>query len=247
MTTATGDAAHNGGPIFIVGPMGSGTTLMRLIVDSHEHIAIAQETSIMRAYLAHRWIPFHRHGGDWYGRLGWSDDELDARMREFYARDVRALRGRAGQASLGRQDAVARMAPARARTGLPGRRVPRDGPPPWRRGDVGVGAVPADLVGRCHRTGSTRRRSRCNAASSSGTGCSWCATRTWSPTPRRRCERSSAGSTSRGRTGCWSTRRCMRSAARRRRSRAPPVPTSRSRPIGSRPGPTARRSSSSRC
>jgi hypothetical protein len=73
-----------GKPIFIVGPMGSGTTLLRLIVDSHDNIAIAQETSIMRAYLAHKWIPFHRHGGDWYGRLGWSDEELDARMREFY-------------------------------------------------------------------------------------------------------------------------------------------------------------------
>ena len=73
-----------GGPVFIVGPMGSGTTLLRLIVDSHDNIAIAQETSIMRAYLAHKWIPFHRHGGDWYGRLGWSDAELDERMREFY-------------------------------------------------------------------------------------------------------------------------------------------------------------------
>jgi hypothetical protein len=65
--------------------MGSGTTLMRLIVDSHENIAVAQETSIIRAYLAHRWIPFHRHGGDWYGRLGWSEDELDERMRDFYS------------------------------------------------------------------------------------------------------------------------------------------------------------------
>ena len=79
------DVVSDGRPIFIVGPMGSGTTLMRLIVDSHDNIAIAQETSIMRAYLAHKWIPFHRHGGDWYPRLGWSDDELDVRMREFYA------------------------------------------------------------------------------------------------------------------------------------------------------------------
>jgi hypothetical protein len=80
-----GSTRTTAGPIFIVGPMGSGTTLMRLIVDSHDDIAIAQETSIMRAYLAHRWIPFHRHGGEWYGRLGWSEDELDERMREFYA------------------------------------------------------------------------------------------------------------------------------------------------------------------
>jgi len=81
-TEPAGAAPH--GPVFIVGPMGSGTTLLRLIVDSHDNVAIAQETSIMRAYLAHKWIPFHRHGGDWYGRLGWSDDELDQRMREFY-------------------------------------------------------------------------------------------------------------------------------------------------------------------
>jgi hypothetical protein len=80
-----GALATGGGPIFIVGPMGSGTTLMRLIIDSHDNIAIAQETSIMRAYLAHKWIPFHRHGGDWYGRLGWSEDELDDRMRDFYS------------------------------------------------------------------------------------------------------------------------------------------------------------------
>lgn len=85
MSDAPTDVPSGGRPIFIVGPMGSGTTLMRLIVDSHDNIAIAQETSIMRAYLAHKWIPFHRHGGDWYGRLGWSDDELDTRMREFYA------------------------------------------------------------------------------------------------------------------------------------------------------------------
>ena len=78
------EGSTGGKPIFIVGPMGSGTTLLRLIVDSHDDIAIAQETSIMRAYLAHKWIPFHRHGGDWYGRLGFSDDELDERMREFY-------------------------------------------------------------------------------------------------------------------------------------------------------------------
>jgi Sulfotransferase family len=78
---ATGTSAR--GPIFIVGPMGSGTTLLRLIVDSHDNIAIAQETSIMRGYLAHKWIPFSKAGA-WYRRLGWSDEELDDRMREFY-------------------------------------------------------------------------------------------------------------------------------------------------------------------
>ena len=123
------DVVSSGKPIFIVGPMGSGTTLMRLIVDSHDNIAIAQETSIMRAYLAHKWIPFHRHGGDWYGRLGWSDDELDERMREFYAGMFERFAAGQGKKRWGDKTPVARLAPARALPRLPGRRVHRDGPP----------------------------------------------------------------------------------------------------------------------
>ena len=46
------------GPIFIVGPMGSGTTLMRLVLDSHEHIGIPPETGFMRGYKALRFTPF---------------------------------------------------------------------------------------------------------------------------------------------------------------------------------------------
>jgi hypothetical protein len=72
------------GPIFIVGSMGSGTTLMRLILDSHENIAIAQETGFMRAVLANKWIPFWKFGGEWYSRLGWKDEELDEALRAFY-------------------------------------------------------------------------------------------------------------------------------------------------------------------
>jgi hypothetical protein len=81
--------------------MGSGTTLMRLIVDSHDNIAIAQETSIMRAYLAHKWIPFHRHGGEWYGRLGWTDDELDQRMHEVYGGMFERFAAQQGKARWG--------------------------------------------------------------------------------------------------------------------------------------------------
>lgn len=82
----TAERSVAGGPIFIVGAMGSGTTLMRLILDSHEHIAIAQETGFMRAVLAHKWIPFWKFGGEWYGRLGWSEDELNGELRSFYDR-----------------------------------------------------------------------------------------------------------------------------------------------------------------
>lgn len=74
----------NSGPVFIVGSMGSGTTLVRLILDSHPNIAIAQETGVARALVANEWIPFWEHGGEWYGRLGWTLDELEAHMRESY-------------------------------------------------------------------------------------------------------------------------------------------------------------------
>jgi len=74
------------GPIFIVGAMGSGTTLMRLMLDSHENIAIPPETGFMRGYDAMRFTPFKWSGGNWTGRLGWSEEELDEQLRELYDR-----------------------------------------------------------------------------------------------------------------------------------------------------------------
>lgn len=84
------------GPIFVVGAAGSGTTLMRLILDSHDDIAIAQETGFARVLLANEFVPFWEFGGEWHDRLGISRDELEARMREFYGgmfRDFAASRG----------------------------------------------------------------------------------------------------------------------------------------------------------
>ena len=75
-----------GGPIFVLGSMGSGTTLTRLILDSHDNIAIAQETGFMRGVLADKWIPFWKFGGEWYSRLGWTEDELDREIEAFYTR-----------------------------------------------------------------------------------------------------------------------------------------------------------------
>ena len=72
------------GPLFIVGAMGSGTTLLRLMLDSHERIAIPQETGFMRAYNAQRVIPLKFGGQDWARRMGWSRQELDALCRDFY-------------------------------------------------------------------------------------------------------------------------------------------------------------------
>lgn len=73
------------GPIFVVGTMRSGSTLLRLILDSHENIAMSEETGFMGALAATRSIPNWRYGREWYGRLGWSEAELDERLRDFYA------------------------------------------------------------------------------------------------------------------------------------------------------------------
>jgi sulfotransferase family protein len=74
------------GPIFLIGAMGSGTTLLRLMLDSHQNIALPHETGFMRAYNAMRFIPFKWTGRHWAKRLGWEDDELDAELREFFDR-----------------------------------------------------------------------------------------------------------------------------------------------------------------
>jgi hypothetical protein len=66
--------------------MGSGTTLTRLILDSHDNIAIAQETGFMRGVLADKWIPFWKFGGEWYSRLGWTEEQLDREIEGFYGR-----------------------------------------------------------------------------------------------------------------------------------------------------------------
>lgn len=73
------------GPVFIVGTMRSGSTLFRLVLDSHPSIAISEETGFMGALAATKAIPNWRYGREWYGRLGWSEDELDERLRRFYA------------------------------------------------------------------------------------------------------------------------------------------------------------------
>src|SRR5215212_8621143 len=74
------------GPIFIVGPMGTGSTLLRLMLDSHENIAIPHETGFMRIYLAMRLTPFKWSGRSWAKRLGWSDEEMDEEARRFFTR-----------------------------------------------------------------------------------------------------------------------------------------------------------------
>jgi hypothetical protein len=77
------------GPIFIIGAMGSGSTLLRLILDSHDNIAIPQETGFMRAYNAHQFVPFKWSGRNWAKRMGWTRKELDEELAAFYDRIFR--------------------------------------------------------------------------------------------------------------------------------------------------------------
>jgi hypothetical protein len=80
------EPAPGKGPIFVMGSMGTGTTLLRLVLDSHDSIAIPPETGFMRAYKAHKFIPFKWTGRNWAKRLGWSDEELDVELGAFYDR-----------------------------------------------------------------------------------------------------------------------------------------------------------------
>jgi hypothetical protein len=76
----------SGGPIFIVGAMGAGTTLLRLMLDSHPNIAIPRETGFMRAYNAQVQVPFKDSGRHWAQRMGWSRKEFDRELAAFYDR-----------------------------------------------------------------------------------------------------------------------------------------------------------------
>jgi hypothetical protein len=71
-------------PLFIVGSMRSGSTMLRLMLDSHPRIAIPSETGFMGAAEATHRIPDWKFGEGWYERLGWSQAEVDERLRDFF-------------------------------------------------------------------------------------------------------------------------------------------------------------------
>jgi hypothetical protein len=54
------------------------------MLDSHEHIAIPEETGFLRLAATHRWVPYWRLGGDWYRNIGLTEDQLYAELGSFY-------------------------------------------------------------------------------------------------------------------------------------------------------------------
>ncbi len=72
------------GPVFVVGSMRSGSTMLRLMLDSHPRIAIPSETGFMGSAVAVHRIPDWKFGDGWYERLGWSAAEVDERLRDLY-------------------------------------------------------------------------------------------------------------------------------------------------------------------
>src|SRR5829696_2696984 len=72
------------GPIFLVGSMRSGSTLLRLILDRHPRIAVGPETGFMGALAAVKEVPGWRHGAEWFTRIGWTEQEVDERLRDLF-------------------------------------------------------------------------------------------------------------------------------------------------------------------
>jgi hypothetical protein len=71
-------------PFFILGSQGSGSTLLRLMLDAHPALAVPAETGFLRLVMAHDWVPFWEFGDKWHKRLGLTDVERDRRLAEFY-------------------------------------------------------------------------------------------------------------------------------------------------------------------
>ena len=187
-------ALATGGPIFIIGCPGSGTGLLRLALNRHERIAVAPETGFMRAERASKFIPFWPFGGRWYRRLGLTEEELDVAPARVLRGALPRLRRARGQAALGREHAVARLARGRAGAAVPGRGVRGRGAP--SRGERRVERAPARpelrrgrrrLRADHHGARPPGRRARRSLSRS-------CATRTSSWHPSRPCASCSAGS-----------------------------------------------------
>lgn len=73
-------------PAFIIGVQRSGTTLLRLMLDSHPEISAGAETGFMRALDLVKDVPDFAPGRGWYVHYGLTEGEMEDRIAEFYDR-----------------------------------------------------------------------------------------------------------------------------------------------------------------
>jgi hypothetical protein len=71
-------------PVFIIGTMRSGSTLLRLMLDSHPNLSIGPESGFCRAVESIERIPDWGLGADWWARYDLTLEELDEHIRTFY-------------------------------------------------------------------------------------------------------------------------------------------------------------------
>jgi hypothetical protein len=107
-------------PIFIVGCQRSGTTLVRLMLDSHPNISCGPETRFLRSFQH-----ITDDDQDWprLSEYGFPKEYWHRKVAELFAgimQDYATARGTARQGPVGRQDPAVRHAPR-----LPGDAVPR--------------------------------------------------------------------------------------------------------------------------
>lgn len=84
MEAVTSPRSPEPGPILVVGSMRSGSTMLRLILDSHPNVAIGAETGFVGGLAAAREIPGWNFGKGWYERIGWTEEEMDQRLHDLY-------------------------------------------------------------------------------------------------------------------------------------------------------------------
>lgn len=71
-------------PVLIMGAERSGTTLLRLILDVHPHIAIGPESGFLRAVHTTLDIPNWNFGANWFERFGIERPDMVRRLADLY-------------------------------------------------------------------------------------------------------------------------------------------------------------------
>ena len=175
---AAGSSAVTSPPIFIVGSMRSGSTMLRLILDSHPNIAVPPETGFMGAVAATKVIPnwrFRRAVVHPAGLVRGRDQPSDPRVLRAH---VRALHGSAGKEPMGGEDALSRRPHPCDGGNLQRRSLRRHRAPCGRRRCLDAQSSTTPFPTRC-RTGQQPTLRWCGARRRSAAGSCSAVMKTW--------------------------------------------------------------------